>query len=99
MLPKKTFLNLRKITSNLRSIKVTNPIELSEDALAVIKRLREYLENAEAGRINGVCLIALRADQTYDIDCVGHYQKYPTDALGPLRVLDLKLSRKALDEH
>lgn len=99
MLRKETFINQRSILSSLRCIPVIPPIPLSDETQSVIELLRSYLKRAEAGKVHGMCLTAANEDQTYDIECAGSYQKFPTDAIGPLRVLELKLARKALDEH
>jgi hypothetical protein len=82
----------------LTILKNTNP-PLSEDKQAVVDKLRELLERAEEGKITGLCFSVSNVDKTFEAECVGCYDKYPTDALGPLDVLKLKLTRKALDEQ
>jgi len=79
-------------------VKNTTP-RLSEDKQAVVDKLRELLEKAEDGKLTGLCFSVANVDKTYEAACVGCYDKYPTDALGPLDVLKLKLTRKALDEQ
>lgn len=73
--------------------------KLSTDTQAVIRSLRRYLERAEAGKIHGMCFTSANDDQTYDIESAGSYKKYPSEAIGPIEVLKLKMARKALDEH
>ncbi len=70
---------------------------LSDESKAVIELLRAYLKKAESGVVHGVCITAANDDQTFDCECAGSYDKYPTDALGPIEVLKLKILRKALD--
>ena len=82
----------------LVKVKNTTP-PLSEDKQAVVDKLKEILGRAEAGKISGLCFNVANVDHTYVAACVGCYDKYPTDALGPLDVLKLKLTRKALDEQ
>ncbi len=79
-------------------INSSNP-KLSAETQAVIIALRRYLERAEAGKIHGMCFTTANDDQTYDIESVGSYDKYPSEAICPLEVLKLKMTRKALDEH
>jgi hypothetical protein len=74
-------------------------VELSVETQAVIRALHRYLRRAEAGKIHGMCFTSANNDQTYDIESAGSYEKYPSEAIGPLEVLKLKLTRKALDEH
>jgi hypothetical protein len=76
-----------------------NSLKLSAETQAVIKALHRYLKRAEAGKIHGMCFTSANDDQTYDIESVGSYDKYPSEAIGPLEVLKLKLTREALDEH
>ncbi len=99
MQQKSPFLNQRKISSNLRCIVTPNPATLSEEAQAVVEILRGYLARAETGEINGVCLVVSNENHSYDVDCAGRYETLPIDAIGPLAVLQLKITRKALDEH
>lgn len=83
-----------------RVIPITSSnLKLSAETQAVIKALRRYLERAEAGKIHGMCFTSANDDQTYDVESVGSYDKYPSEAIGPLEVLKLKITRKALDEH
>lgn len=74
-------------------------IKLSAETQAVIRALQRYIKRAEAGKIHGMCFTSANDDQTYDIESVGSYEKYPSEAIGSLEVLKLKLTRKALDEH
>jgi hypothetical protein len=71
---------------------------LSKESQAVIDFLRSYLKRAEAGKIHGVCITTDNEDETYDAEWAGSYDKYPTTAVGPVEVLKLKLTRKALDD-
>jgi len=82
-----------------RIIPVTYSIQLSTESQAVLRALYRYIKRAEAGKIHGMCFTSANDDQTYDIESVGSYEKYPSEAIGPLEVLKLKLTRKALDEH
>lgn len=79
-------------------VKQKNP-PLSDDCRAVSDSLRELLQRAEEGKIHGLCFSIVNEDHTYEAECVGSYDRFPTDALGPLEVLKLKLTRKALDEQ
>lgn len=81
----------------LRIVPLDNKPELSDESQAVIKFLRDYLKRAEAGNIQGVCITTDNSDETYDAEFAGSYEKYPTNGIGPLAVLKLKLTRKALD--
>lgn len=83
---------------HLIHVKSSTP-PLSADKQSVVDKLKELLERAEKGEIHGLCFSVSNEDSTYEADCVGCYEKYPTDALGPLDVLKLKLTRKALDEQ
>lgn len=84
------------LTSSRIIIMKNNNPSLSPESLAVIKVLREYLTRAEAGKVHGLCLTTANDDHTYDYELAGSYEAYPTDAIGPLNVLTLKLTRKAL---
>jgi hypothetical protein len=81
-----------------RIIPITYSLELSVDTEAVLKALRKYTKRAEAGKIHGMCFTAANQNQTYDFEAVGSYDRFPSEAIGPLEVLKLKLTRKALDE-
>jgi hypothetical protein len=81
-----------------RIIPITYSLQLSADNEAVIKALHKFTKKAEAGKIHGMCFTAALIDQTYDFEAVGSYDRFPSEAIGPLEVLKLKLTRKALDE-
>lgn len=71
---------------------------ISEEAQAVVDELRKLLKEAEKGRITGLAYVINHSDESgYDMGVVGWYQSYPTDALGQLSVLRLKIERMALD--
>lgn len=78
---------------------LANNLQLSEETQAVIKALRKHLKRAEEGKIHGMCFTWANDDQTYDGEAVGSYDKYPSEAIGPLEVLKLKITRMALDGH
>lgn len=97
------YLERRKATPSLISLhiiqlKQPNTPPLSDDKKAVIKAIRDYLKRAEAGNMHGLCITSANDDNTFDAECFGTYEKFPTDALGPLEVLKLKLTRRALGE-
>jgi hypothetical protein len=96
---------IRQITKSAISILTTPRINtvkrppLSKETQAVIKALRSYIERAEAGKINGICITTANDDHTYDAEFFGVYAYYPTDAFGPIEILKLKLAREALDRN
>jgi hypothetical protein len=70
--------------------------ELSEDTKACLRQLRELTRRAEQGKLHGLCFTAANNDRTYDAEVVGSYESYPTDAIGQVEVLKLKLTRSAM---
>jgi hypothetical protein len=71
---------------------------ISEDSIAVVNELRRLLAEAEQGKIKGLTYVTHYGDDKgYDVGIEGWYKQYPTDAVGQLEILKLKLLRMALD--
>lgn len=73
-----------------------NPHQLSDDTKAVLRRLRGLIKRAEQGKVHGLCFTAANNDRTYDVEVVGSYASFPTEAIGPVEILKHQLTTKAL---
>lgn len=73
------------------------PGNTSKESRAVLKRACQIAREAAQGRAIGLCFTLAYTDRDYETDAVGSYADHPTDAIGPVEVLALKLKRRALD--